>query len=103
MHYGYSRTRRHPTTSPFILGNKGGVDIINMEKTAQQIEKAAAFLTELGAAGKVVLFVGVKPEARGAITETATTLHQPFVTERWIGGILTNFTENKRNTTASGI
>lgn len=95
-HYGYSRTRRHPTTSPYILGNKDGIDIINLEKTAGQIEKAAAFLGELGATGKTVLFVGVKPEARTAITETASLLRQPYITERWIGGILTNFSEIKR-------
>ncbi len=96
VHYGYSRTRRHPTTSKFIYGNKNGVDIINLDATMPQIESAAKFLGEMGAAGKVVLFVGVKPEARGAITETAQALKQPYVTERWIGGMLTNFGEIKR-------
>jgi small subunit ribosomal protein S2 len=96
VHYGYSRTRRHPTTTPFIYGNKGGVDIIDVEKTMPQIEAAAKFLSELGGAGKAVLFIGVKPEARAALTEVASSLHQPFVTERWIGGILTNFSEIKR-------
>jgi len=96
VHYGYSRTRRHPTVTKFIYGNKNGVDIIDLEKTVPQIEAAAKFLTELGASGKTVLFVGVKPEARKHIEETATLLHQPFVTERWIGGILTNFPEIKK-------
>jgi small subunit ribosomal protein S2 len=96
VHYGYSRTRRHPTASPYIYGNKGGVDIIDLEKTMPQIEAAAKFISELGAAGKTVLFVGVKPEARAALHEVVSTLHQPHVTERWIGGILTNFSEIKR-------
>ena len=96
VHYGYSRTRRHPTITPFIYGNKKGSDIINIEKIIPQIEEAAKFVSELGAAGKVALFVGVKPEARGAVTEVAETLKQPFVTERWIGGTLTNFMEIKR-------
>lgn len=95
VHYGYSRTRRHPTVTNFIYGNKNGVDIIDAEKTAASLEKAGEFLASLGAAGKNVLFVGVKPEARGATIATAGALSQPFVTERWIGGMLTNFVQMK--------
>lgn len=95
VHYGYSRTRRHPTVSNFIYGNKNGVDIIDAEKTVQQLEAAGAFLATLGATGKNILFVGVKPESRAAVTTTASLLKQPFVTERWIGGMLTNFTQMK--------
>ncbi len=94
-HYGYSRTRRHPTVTPFLYGNKNGTDIIDVEKIIPQIEAAAKFIGELGAAGKTALFVGVKPEARGAVLEVASTLRQPYVTERWIGGILTNFPQIK--------
>lgn len=96
VHYGYSRTRRHPTTSPFIYGTKNGSDIINIDSTMEQLEKAATFVASLGAAGKTVLFVGVKPEARKTIIESAEKIHQPYVTERWIGGMLTNFSEVKR-------
>ena len=96
VHYGYSRTRRHPTNSPLIYGTKDGIDIINLDKTIPQIEAAATFLSGLGASGKTVLFVGVKPESRNAIHEVSSALHQPYVTERWIGGILTNFSEIKR-------
>ncbi|MBY0328685.1 30S ribosomal protein S2 [Patescibacteria group bacterium] len=95
VHYGYSRTRRHPTVSNFIYGNKNGVDIIDAEKTIAQLEAAGAFLATLGATGKNILFVGVKPESRSSITSTASLLKQPFVTERWIGGMLTNFTQMK--------
>jgi small subunit ribosomal protein S2 len=96
VHYGYSRTRRHPTVTPFLYGNKNGVDIIDLEKTMLQLEVAMQFLSELAASGKTVLFVGVKPEARSKIEEVATLVHQPFVTERWIGGTLTNFPEIKK-------
>lgn len=96
VHYGYSRTRRHPTVSPYLYGNKNGTDIIDVEKTMAQLEKTTKFLGELGAAGKTVLFVGVKPEAKNAILETAASLRQPYVTERWIGGILTNFPQIKQ-------
>jgi len=96
VHYGYSRTRRHPTVSPFLYGNKNGTDIIDTEKTIAQLEKATTFLAELGAAGKTILFVGVKPESRNAIIDMSTKLRQPYVTERWIGGILTNFPQIKQ-------
>ena len=96
VHYGYSRTRRHPTVTPFLYGTKNGADIINIDKIIPQLEAASKFLSELGAAGKTVLFIGVKPEARAALTDTAIALRQPYVTERWIGGILTNFGEIKR-------
>jgi small subunit ribosomal protein S2 len=96
VHYGYSRTRRHPTTSPYIYGNKNGVDIIDLDKTIPALQAAGAFLSGLGASGKTVLFVGVKPESRASIIDTAQSLQQPYVTERWIGGILTNFPEIKR-------
>lgn len=96
VHFGYSRTRRHPTVTPYLYGTKGGVDIIDLEKTAPMMEAAANFLSELGAAGKTVLFVGVKPEARNLVKDVAESLKQPYVTERWIGGILTNFPEIKK-------
>ncbi len=96
VHYGYSRTRRHPTVTKFIYGTKDKVDIIDIDKTIHQIEAAANFLQGLAASGKTVLFVGVKPESRGTVQEIAGLLHQPYVTERWIGGILTNFSEIKR-------
>lgn len=95
VHYGYGRTRRHPTVTPFLYGSKNGVDIIDTEKTISQLEQAGSFLASLGAAGKTILFVGVKPEAHAAVTETAEALKQPYVTERWIGGMLTNFGQMK--------
>lgn len=96
VHYGYSRTRRHPTVTPFLYGNKNGTDIIDIDKVLPQLEKAASFLAELGAAGKTALFVGVKPEARAAVMDISSALRQPYVTERWIGGILTNFPQIKQ-------
>ena len=96
VHYGYTRTRRHPTVTPFLYGTKNGADIIDVEKVIPQIEHAAKFLAELGAAGKNVLWVGVKPEARASVIEAASALRQPYVTERWIGGILTNFPQIKQ-------
>jgi small subunit ribosomal protein S2 len=98
-HYGYSKTRRHPSVSKFIYTTKNKEDIIDLEKTSLMLEKAEEFLKELGAKGKTVLFVGTKPEAKIATKETAVSLNMPYVTERWIGGTLSNFTEIKKRIT----
>jgi small subunit ribosomal protein S2 len=96
VHYGYSKSRRHPSTSPYIFTTKNGVDIINIEKTETLLEKAIEEVSKLGASGKTILFVGTKPEARQQIMEVALALNMPYVAERWVGGTLTNFPEIKK-------
>jgi len=95
-HYGYSKTRRHPSVSKFIYATKNKEDIIDLEKTSVMLGSAEEFLKELGSKGKVVLFVGTKPEAKVATKDTAESLNMPYVMERWIGGTLSNFTEIKK-------
>ncbi len=98
-HYGYSKTRRHPSLSKYIFATKNKGDIIDLEKTGIMLEKAAEFMKELGAKGKIVLFVGTKPEAKEITKNAAESLGMPYVTERWIGGTLSNFTEIKKRIT----
>lgn len=95
-HYGYSKTRRHPSVSSYILATKNKADIINLEKTSLLLESAVEFIKKLGAKGGIVLFVGTKPEAKNSIKDTAISLNMPYVTERWIGGTLSNFSEIKK-------
>jgi len=95
-HFGYSKTRRHPSVSKYIFATKNKGDIINLEKTSEMLDIASEFVKDLGAKGKVVLFVGTKPEAKVTIKDTAESLNMPYVTERWIGGTLSNFTEIKK-------
>ncbi|MFA7000129.1 MAG: 30S ribosomal protein S2 [Candidatus Paceibacterota bacterium] len=95
-HYGYSKSRRHPSTSPYIFATKNGVDIINIEKTNELFEKAMEKVRELAQTGKTILFVGTKAEARQQVIETALALNMPYVGERWVGGSLTNFPEIKK-------
>ncbi|MFA6355328.1 MAG: 30S ribosomal protein S2 [Candidatus Paceibacterota bacterium] len=95
-HYGYSKSRRHPSTTPYIFATKNGVDIINIEKTNELFNKAIEKVTSLASAGKSILFVGTKAEARQQIIETALALNMPYVGERWVGGALTNFPEIKK-------
>lgn len=96
LQYGYSRTRRHPSAKPFIESNHNGVDFINLDKTAEQLENAISFLKSVQGAGKVILFVGVKPEIRQIIKEVALSLNSPYISERFIGGTLTNFPQIKK-------
>jgi small subunit ribosomal protein S2 len=96
VHYGYSKSRRHPSSSPFVFTTKNGVDIINIEKTNELLEKALETVTKFAASGKTILFVGTKPEARQQIIETALSLNMPYVGDRWVGGALTNFPEIKK-------
>ena len=95
-HFGYSRARRHASMKPYLFGVKNGVDVIDLEKTVGMLESAKARLTELGKAGKVVLFVGTKQETRAIVEEAAKSLSMPYVSERWVGGILTNWPEIKK-------
>lgn len=95
-HYGYGKTRRHPSVSSYIYATKKNEDIIDLEKTSLLLADAIEFIKNLGAEGKIVLFVGTKPEAREAIRNAALSLNMPYVNTRWIGGTLSNFTEIKK-------
>lgn len=95
-HFGYSKTRRHSSVSPYIFGVKNRVEIIDLEKTDELLDKALAFITTLAKEGKQVLFVGGKNEARGSLRLAAESIGMPFVDGRWIGGTLTNFSEIKK-------
>lgn len=96
VHYGYSKSRRHPSASPYIFTSKNGVDIINIEKTEELLNKALENVSKLATSGKTILFIGTKPEARQQVIETAIALNMPYVSERWVGGSLTNFPEIKK-------
>ena len=95
-HFGYSPSRRHPSTSGYVFGAKGGTEIIDLEKTAARLNEAVEFVASLAAARKTILFVGGKAEAREAVARAAQRIGQPYVASRWIGGTMTNFTEIKK-------
>ena len=95
-HFGFAKSRRHPSAKPFIFGIKNKVEIFDLEKTEIALDKALEFVKEIGAKKGTILFVGGKNEARGAIEKGAESLNQPYVSGRWIGGTLTNFPEIKK-------
>ncbi len=95
-HYGYGKSRRHPSVSKRIYTTKNKSDIIDIEKTREELGEALEFVKSLGAQKKTVLFVGSKPEAREIIKGAAQKLEMPYVDTRWIGGTLSNFSEIKK-------
>lgn len=95
-HFGYSRSRRHPSAKPFIFGTKNGIEIMDLEKTSVELEKAKEFVKTLAKGGKQILFVGTKSESKKLVEDGAVAIDMPFVVERWVGGVLTNFPEIKK-------
>lgn len=92
-HFGYAKSRRHPSTKSFIAGSKNGYEIIDLEKTAQHLEKALAFVSDIAKDRGQILFVSTKKEFAPVIKDAALSIDQPYVIGRWIGGTLTNFEE----------
>ncbi len=95
-HFGYSKTRRHPSLKPYIFGSKNRMDIIDLDKTISMMDKVLAFVESISREGKQIIFVGNKKEAQKAIIDAATKLDMPYVANRWIGGTLTNFAEIRK-------
>jgi small subunit ribosomal protein S2 len=96
MHFGHQKSRWHPKMKPYIFGVRNGVHILNLERTVEELQKALDYTKGLAASGKVVLFVGTKRQAQSVVKAAAESCGMPFLTERWIGGLLTNFDETKQ-------
>ena len=99
VHFGHQTSRWSPRMAPYIWGAKNGVHLINVAKTAVQLEKAAKFLEEVIAEGKTVMWIGTKKPAQSIMTEAAKSVSMPYVTHRWIGGTLTNNPQVKKSVT----
>lgn len=95
-HFGFQKSRRHPTVRPYLYGNKQGTDIFDLEKSAELIASAKEVLKKAGEDGKVVLVVSTKEETGNIVAKAAIGAELPYVTNRWIGGMLTNFPEIKK-------
>ena len=89
-HFGHKTSRWHPKMAPYIHSKRGDSHIINLETTVAAFDEVLPLVTKTIAAGKKVLFVGTKKQAKDAVRKAAESVDQPFVTERWIGGMLTN-------------
>ncbi len=95
-HFGFVKSRRHPSTKPFIYGVKNKIEIFDLEKTSESLQKALVFIESLGTKSANILFVSGKSEAKSAVTMAAESINMPYVAGRFIGGTLTNFPEIKK-------
>lgn len=97
VHFGHKTSRWHPKMEQYIFSTRNSIHIFDLEKTSKKLEEAINFLTRVASHGGLIVFVGTKPAARAIIKAAALEIGTPFVSDRWIGGILTNFkTLNKR-------
>jgi len=97
VHFGHQTRRWNPKMRRFIFGERGGIHIIDLQKTERLLASAQDFAASVASRGGTVLFVGTKKQARDTIAEAATAAGMPYVNQRWLGGLLTNFqTINKR-------
>ena len=90
-HFGHLKRKWNPAMAPYIFMERNGIHIIDLYKTAAKIEEASAALKSIAKAGKKVLFVATKKQAKQVIADKASSINMPYVTERWPGGMLTNF------------
>jgi len=95
-HFGFKKSRRHPSVVPYVFTTKDGNDIFDLEKTTVLLDSAKEVIKDAGLHGKTVLFVGTKDEASKIVKEAAEKAESPYATHRWIGGMLTNFSEIKK-------
>lgn len=91
-HFGHKTERWHPKMAPYIHSKRGGTHIIDLTKTVEKLNEALSFLTRTAADGKQILLVGTKRQAQDIVKKAADETGMPYVTERWLGGMLTNWT-----------
>lgn len=91
VHFGHLKKKWNPKMLPYIFMEKKGIHIIDLYKTQEKLEEAAAAMKNIARSGKKILFVATKKQAKGLVEEQAKRCNMPFVTERWLGGMLTNF------------
>ncbi len=91
VHFGHQTKRWNPKMKEFIFGERNGIYIIDLQKTLKLFKDASKFVTELCGSGKTILFVGTKRQAQDAVAEEATRAGMPYINQRWLGGLLTNW------------
>src|ERR1700761_2253096 len=91
VHFGHLRKKWNPKMLPYIFAEKKGIHIIDLNKTVDSLQEASAALKQIAKSGKKIMFVATKKQAKEIVTDSAKRVNMPYVTERWLGGMLTNF------------
>src|SRR5213076_2754325 len=97
VHFGHQTKRWNPKMKEFIFGERNGIYIIDLQKTLKMFKDASKFVQDTASEGKTILFVGTKRQAQDAIAEEATRCGMFYINQRWLGGLLTNFTTIQRS------
>lgn len=97
LHYGHKKEHSTPMVRPYIYTVRDGICIFDLEKTRNELEKALAFLKQAAGKNQTILLVGTKKQARPLVTALAKAIEMPYVTNRWLGGMLTNFTTVRKS------
>lgn len=96
VHFGHQTSRWHPKMKPFIFTQRQGIHVLDLEKTRVELEKTLKEVERLASEGKKILFVSTKPQAREIVKQAALGAGMPYLVDRWVGGLLTNFPEMKK-------
>lgn len=91
VHFGHLTRKWNPNMAPYIYMERNGIHVINLYKTAAKLEEANEALKKIAASGRKILFVATKKQAKDIVAEKAGNVNMPYITERWPGGMLTNF------------
>src|SRR5215218_4113615 len=91
VHFGHLKKKWNPKMLPYIFAEKKGIHIIDLNKTTESLQEVAGVLKQIARSGKKIMFVGTKKQAKEIVNECARRVNMPFATERWLGGMLTNF------------
>src|SRR5690606_39581956 len=91
VHFGHMTRKWNPNMAPYIYMERNGIHIINLYKTAAKMQEAGEALAKIAASGRKILFVATKKQAKDIVADHAKEMNMPYVTERWMGGMLTNF------------
>jgi len=91
VHFGHLKRKWNPAMAPYIFMERNGIHIIDLEKTVEKIDEAASAMKQIARSGKKILFVATKKQAKEIVSEKVKEVNMPYVTERWPGGMLTNF------------
>ncbi len=97
VHFGHLKKKWNPKMLPYIFAEKKGIHIIDLNKTAEKMQEAGAAMKHLAKSGKKILFVATKKQGKDIVKEAAKSCGMPFITERWLGGMMTNFTTIRKS------
>ncbi|MEZ4908625.1 MAG: 30S ribosomal protein S2 [Saprospiraceae bacterium] len=97
VHFGHMKSKWNPKMQKYIFAEKKGIHIIDINKSISELEKSGKAMKELAKSGKKIIFVATKKQARDVVKKAAESVNMPFVTHRWLGGMMTNFSTIRKS------